>query len=591
MIAVMDFESFYRQHLPDLKGSGENRTARCLFHDDKTASLSVNVQTGTWKCHAGGCGKSGNVNHFAMLRGLQPPPAGAGSIGPKEIAVYDYKNEKGLLLYQVVRMRDDSNPKGRTFKVRTPDGKWGLNGARKVLYRLPEIKAKPDPVLFVAGEKDVDTAVMMGMNATCNVFGAGKWSDDYSEVLKGRTCVVIPDNDEPGIEHAQAVVRSLKRFEIPVRMLTLPKGKDVTEWRSLGGNTELLENLLLKHKEKNPLDANGIDDYALRLRNIPKVPSLVGDGLIVRKSFTILHGPEGVGKSWLVMQLAKCVAYGIPWMGLEVQKGRVLYIGTEMNEWVVKARSAQIDSLLAGPEEEPLPGTDDIVWWIAPFLKGRVILTDDFQTGDLAQYVEDRKFDLVIIDPLSDFHDLEENSNTDMGKLARGISRLCEVGTTVVAVHHDRKLAQGIEEDNTRGRMRGASKLRTSATSVFTIHEKHGRMVLDVTKSNFCAPPESIYLTEQEGGGYKMGTSPSEQKQERKGRVDQVAMAIIRAGSAGISKHDLLDHDDLKHMKERTIQLYLHQLVEDQKVKREGINRGIKYYAYCAQISNAGKEL
>ncbi len=49
---------FYEQELGDLKGLTKWKTARCAFHGpDKNPSLSVNVETGGYHCHA--CGASG----------------------------------------------------------------------------------------------------------------------------------------------------------------------------------------------------------------------------------------------------------------------------------------------------------------------------------------------------------------------------------------------------------------------------------------------------------------------------------------------------------------------------------------------------
>ena len=62
-------EHFQRERLPDpltyfdgeglrLLGRGIWRTALCPFHDDSRPSLSVNVQSGGYRCHA--CGAHGS---------------------------------------------------------------------------------------------------------------------------------------------------------------------------------------------------------------------------------------------------------------------------------------------------------------------------------------------------------------------------------------------------------------------------------------------------------------------------------------------------------------------------------------------------
>lgn len=78
---------------------------------------------------------------------------------------------------------------------------WNLDGVKKILYRLPELReklaARRDRYVFIPeGEKDVETARRIGLVATCNPGGAGKWCEDYSKELAGAHVVIIPDEDE-----------------------------------------------------------------------------------------------------------------------------------------------------------------------------------------------------------------------------------------------------------------------------------------------------------------------------------------------------------------------------------------------------------
>ena len=59
----------------------------------------------------------------------------------------------------------------------------------RVLYRLPDLlNAPPErPVFVVEGEKDVETLASLGLIATTNAMGAGKWRPEYNEALKGAT--------------------------------------------------------------------------------------------------------------------------------------------------------------------------------------------------------------------------------------------------------------------------------------------------------------------------------------------------------------------------------------------------------------------
>jgi putative DNA primase/helicase len=120
---------------------------------------------------------------------------------------------------------------------------------RVVPYRLPELLAEPKRGVFVVeGEKDVDNLVRIGVLATCNAGGAGKWSAEHANFLQGRNVAVLPDNDKPGRNHAQQVAITLQGIAASVRLVDLPnlppKG-DVSDWVAAGGTKDALGRLAL----------------------------------------------------------------------------------------------------------------------------------------------------------------------------------------------------------------------------------------------------------------------------------------------------------------------------------------------------------
>ena len=157
-----------------------------------------------------------------------------------EIA-YNYLTASGELLFQCVRW----DPTG--FSQRHPDGAggwiWNLDGITPVLYRLPELLAA-DPretIWIVEGEKDVETLRALGLVATCNAMGAGKWRSAYNQMLKGRQVVILPDNDTPGHKHAQEIAWNLQGIARSVKVLPLPEShKDVSDYLAAGGSLKAL---------------------------------------------------------------------------------------------------------------------------------------------------------------------------------------------------------------------------------------------------------------------------------------------------------------------------------------------------------------
>jgi len=113
-----------------------------------------------------------------------------------------------------------------------------------VLYRLPELLKRDTETIFVCeGEKDVHSLEALGLLATCNAMGAGKWRPEYSETLRGRSVVILPDNGAPGKKHAAVVSAALFSEAGSVRIVELPglpANGDFTDWRNAGGTLESL---------------------------------------------------------------------------------------------------------------------------------------------------------------------------------------------------------------------------------------------------------------------------------------------------------------------------------------------------------------
>lgn len=255
-----EIEEFYRSNLAGFRVIGTQASSKCPFHkngQERRPSFSIDISLGLWSCKAGSCGLEGNMLTFADKKGIPrgriPGWRNGYDRKPKQAieAIYDYKDEEGNLLFQAVRYSD------KEFKQRRPDGAggwtWKLGRVRRVLFRFPELlkSASKDNTVFIPeGEKDVETLRRFKLIATCNPQGAGKWREDYSKNLEGRSVVILPDNDVAGLNHAQSIARSLYGKAASIKVLKLPelppKG-DVSDWMKDGGTVERL--LLLVQKE------------------------------------------------------------------------------------------------------------------------------------------------------------------------------------------------------------------------------------------------------------------------------------------------------------------------------------------------------
>jgi len=120
------------------------------------------------------------------------------------------------------------------------------------------------PIFVVEGEKDVDRLAEVGLIATTNPLGARKWRDEYSESLKGKRVVIIPDNDEAGRSHAREVAASLIKAGVRGSILELPglppKG-DVSDWLAKTGSSKrLLELAVAADESPEPEKPESLSD-------------------------------------------------------------------------------------------------------------------------------------------------------------------------------------------------------------------------------------------------------------------------------------------------------------------------------------------
>lgn len=272
------------------------------------------------------------------------------------VARYDYTDECGELLYQVVRY----SPKD--FRQRRPDGNggwlWQIGEVRRVLYRLPEILeaiALGQTIFVAEGEKAVEALVSIGVQATCSPGGAGKWRDEYSQSLKDGKVVILPNSDEPGEHHAKAVAASLAGIAKSVRALCLPglppKG-DPYDWVQSGGTAERLWELVTVEGQARPrlwpLDVHELFDL-----NIPE-RQMILDPIIPEKGLAMLYAARGIGKTHLACGISCAVAAGTAFLKWQAKNPRkVLHCDGEMPASELRQRLAQI---MAGMPVRPQPG-------------------------------------------------------------------------------------------------------------------------------------------------------------------------------------------------------------------------------------------
>ena len=250
-----EIRAYYACRVRDLgQTSAKMWRGKCPVHHGSGDNFAVDSTTGLAHCHSE-CGKGWDILGLEMeLLGIEFPlakDAVYALIGrPKQtyadrdiVATFDYTDEHGTLLYQVVRRYP------KKFAQRRPDGHggwiWNLESIDRVPFNLSAVLLAKN-VIICEGEKDVLTLKRNGIVATCNSEGAGNWKSELARHFAGKGIVLIPDNDEPGRAHVLKVAASLHGIAATIKILELPSLKakgDVTDWFAAGGSADQLRTL------------------------------------------------------------------------------------------------------------------------------------------------------------------------------------------------------------------------------------------------------------------------------------------------------------------------------------------------------------
>lgn len=403
----------------------------------------------------------------------------------KIVAVYDYKDQSGALLYQVVRYEPKS------FRQRQPaPGEpgvwvWGLSAGEYMrpvkgedwrafnaerfealpkatrermtlgrdvpicLYRLNEVRDAMEMegalVFVVEGEKDTDVLWRLDVPATTVSGGAKKWRPEHADALIGAEIIVIPDNDKPGREHAEAVAKSLRGKAKSVKLLDLaahwpaPEKGDVADYLAAGHSVERLYELAAVTPEYSPEPYRskfravwfaGIDtDHAEPLEWLV-------DDLLTCGDRSMVYGKSKSGKSFAAIDLSMSIARGVPFLGIhKVKRGGVIYQAGEgtkgiLNRFRAYARYHEV----TGATKLPLA-----------ILRSPINLYSGEQDTDaliaeckaLAEEMTD-PLRLVVIDTLATATaGADENSARDMSPVLARVARVSDACRChVMLVHH-----------------------------------------------------------------------------------------------------------------------------------------------------------
>ncbi len=187
-------------------------------------------------------------------------------------------------------------------------------------------------------------------------------------------------------------------------------------------------------------------------------------GVLPRRGVSMVYGPSGGGKSFVVLNMIYAIAEGSEFFGRLAKQAPILYVGLE-GQAGIKNRIIAMERAQGRPMPEFM----------------RVLLTNAFNITN-PQQVEKLAKEcpqgcIVVIDTLNQAApNADENSSRDMGAILAGAKRLAElVEGNCVLIHHSGKNAQMGE--------RGHSSLRAALDCSIEVTRTNDRRAWKVAKA------------------------------------------------------------------------------------------------------------
>lgn len=232
--------------------------------------------------------------------------------------------------------------------------------------------------------------------------------------------------------------------------------------------TDIMDNAQLVHRGKHtdPINPPEFLDWNHYIADTtPEPPHIIGRGILPQKSLMLIAGEPKVGKSHLTMNLAYHMATGSQWFNFPISHPQKILLLQAENSYFNQRRRIQTINQLTQPPYN-LPKCPQKQLFIShPIHNTNINESGGYQAIYTA--ILQHQPNVIIVDPLVNFHSGEENSNSEMAQVMQKLHELKDdTGVSIILVHHTRKPSGN---DSSGVSMRGASSIRGSYDTGLTL--------------------------------------------------------------------------------------------------------------------------
>ena len=407
-----------------------------------------------------------------------------GNCGKKETLGFDIRGIGGY----VVAPGSIHDETGVEYKIindcdPVPAPEWLKSLCRKMQPKLTLVSGKV--TTYPVSECSVDLDAISITNETRQLILEGKPKGERSEAIM----TVLNALAFAGLEDGQ--IYSI--FEnYPIGEKYREKGSAKTNW--LQSQIEKARWFLSKSESQHVADNK--DSPKLEVMTLSEMREyvaasprawVIGDGescnVLPEGGGLLIAGESKTGKSMLRTELAIHLVMGDDAWGLTIPKPRrVLILQFENTPEIELVRT---EKMLQGLGLDTFP---DELLFSTPV---RIDLGNHSNWESVLRLVERTKADVVIYDPLSSVHSVDENSNDQMRGILDKITNINrKTGSSAIVIHHFGKPSKDGHKD-TKYRTRGASAITDWCDTEINLSSKKrdNKTLLDLTfKAVRCGP-------------------------------------------------------------------------------------------------------
>lgn len=372
------------------------------------------------------------------------------------------------------------------------------------LYHGDDIPPNGD-IFVLEGEPKTDAARRFGLPAVTSAHGSKSARRSDWTPLRGRTVIILADNDPDGLRYAQDVAAILTALGCTVRIVLLPglppKG-DLVDYIELHPGLEseelraTIDALAADVKPwtpppaaENPPAENAIQPAFKSLRQLiadhPTLRPPVIHGLLRQGETMNVIAPSKVGKTWLSDDLVLSVCTGRLWLGtFETEAGEVLILDNELHRETIAHRIPKV----AAARGIPLSDVAERVQ--VESLRGR--LMDLYAAREYFEALEPGRFRIIVLDAFYRFlpPKTDENDNAAMAGFYNILDNAADrLGCCFVPIHHASKGNQSNKSVTDVGAGAGSQSRAADTHLILRPHETEGAYVLEAAVRTWAPVP------------------------------------------------------------------------------------------------------